>query len=101
MGKIKILEEKIIKTFIYGVKPRGNRTERILKRKAKLAAKEYPLTNQRVQNDININDYLSGEKTEELAQERTNQLELVLNQGGFSLKESHCAKEILHATCSC
>ena len=60
LGKSKILEEKIIKT--------------------------YKLVNQIVQNDIYVDDCLSGENTEELALEKADWLELVLNQGGFSLK---------------
>ena len=51
-----------------------------------MSAKEYPLINQIVQNDIYVDDCLSRENTEELALEKADQLELVLNRGGFSLK---------------
>ena len=34
-----------------------------------------------------MDDFLSGEKTDELALQRADQLEMVLNQGGFSLKQ--------------
>ena len=51
-----------------------------------MSAKEYPLINQIVQNDTYVDDCLSGENMEELALEEADQLELVLNRGGFSLK---------------
>ena len=60
----------------------GNQLERALRETAKLAAKEYPLINQIVQK----------KNTEELALQRTDQLELVLNQGGFSLKTATFSK---------
>ena len=96
--KSKIPEEKIIKTLISGVKSSGDQAEWGLREIAKLLTKEYPLINQIVQNDIYVDDCLSGENTEELAQEKADQIELVLNWGGFSLKGVTFTTETLQVT---
>ena len=51
-----------------------------------MSAKEYPLINQVVQNNIYVDDWLCGKNMEDLALEKADQLEVVLNRGGFSLK---------------
>ena len=51
-----------------------------------------PLINQIVQNDIYLDDCLSGESTEKLALKKADQLELALNLGGFPLKGVTCSK---------
>lgn len=67
---------------------------------AKLTAKENPLINQIVQNDIYADDFLSGENTDELDLQRADQLETVLNQGGFFTKTATFRKkEMLQETC--
>ena len=43
--------------------------------------------NKIVQNDIYVDDCLSGEENVENALQRADELELVLNCGGFPLKE--------------
>ena len=86
LDKSKIPKEKIIKTLIYGIKSSGNQAERGLRETAKCFAKEYPLINQIGQNDIYVDDCLSPENMEELALEKADQLELVLNRRSFSLK---------------
>ena len=48
--------------------------------------KEHPLINQIVQNYIYVDDCLLWKNTGEVALEKADQLELVLNRGGFSLK---------------
>ena len=58
------------------MKSSGNQTERRLRETAKFSAKEYPLINQIVQNDIYVDDCFSAENTEELALEKPDQLEL-------------------------
>ena len=78
-------KENIIKSLIYGFTSSGNQAEGGLRETAKLSDKEYPLINQIVQNDIYVDDCLSGKNTE-LSLEKADQLELVLNRGGFSLK---------------
>ena len=78
----KLPEEKVIKTLIYGIKSSGNQAERGLRETAKMLSTEYHLVNQIVQNDIYVDDCLSGEENEQKA----DQVELALNRGGFSLK---------------
>ena len=51
-----------------------------------MSSTEYPLVNQILQNDIYVDDCLPGEENEQKALERADQVELVLNRGGFSLK---------------
>ena len=82
----------MIKTLIYGVKCSGNMAERCVRETAKLSMKQYPEVNEIVQKDLYVDDCLSGEKTVKLAEERANQLEIVLNKGGFSLKGIAFAK---------
>ena len=60
----KIPEEKIIKTLIYGIKSSGNQAERGLRETAKMSSTEYPCVNQIVQNDIYVDDCLSGKENE-------------------------------------
>ncbi|XP_066920339.1 uncharacterized protein [Clytia hemisphaerica] len=79
-------EEKIIKTLIYGVKSSGNQSERALRETSKLFKDEYPEVNQVVQEDIYVDDCLSGDKSKRSAIEKAEDLENVLNNGGFCLK---------------
>ena len=82
----KIPEEKVIKTLIYGVKSSGNQAERGLRETARLSKEEYPEVNEIVRRDVYVDDCLSGERSEDLAMLRSDQLEIVLNRGGFALK---------------
>ena len=86
LDKGKLPEEKVIKMLIYGIRSSGNQSERGLRQTAKLSAEEYPEVNQIVQHDIYVDDCLSGEDSMKKAMVRADQLELVLNRGGFSLK---------------
>ena len=58
----KLPEEKVIKTLIYGVKSNASEAEKELRKTAKLSAKENSQANQIAQNDIYVDDCLSGEK---------------------------------------
>ena len=82
----KLPEEEVIKTLIYGVKSSGNQAERGLRGTARLSADEYLKVNQIVQNDIFVDDCLSGEENVKKASKRADELELVLNCGGFTVK---------------
>ena len=59
MDPRKLPEEKVIKTIIYGVKSSGNQAERQTYKKLQV--------NQTVQNDIYVDDCLSGEENVEKA----------------------------------
>ena len=82
----KLPEEKVIKTLIYGVKSSGNQAERGLRETVRLSVEEHPKVNQIVQNDIFVDDCLSGEENVKKASKRADELELVLNCGGFTVK---------------
>ena len=59
MDPRKLPEEKVFKTIIYGVKSSGNQAERQTYKKLQV--------NQTVQNDIYVDDCLSGEENVEKA----------------------------------
>ena len=82
----KIPEEKVIKTLIYGVKSCGNLAERCIRETAMLSSDEYPEIYEIVNKDVYVDDCLSGERARELAYTGADELEVVLNKGGFSLK---------------
>ena len=51
-----------------------------------MSAVEFPQINHIVQKDIYVDDCLSGAQNLKDAMIRADQIELVLNRGGFSLK---------------
>ena len=58
----KLPEEKVIKTLIYGLKSSKYQAERGLRETVRLSAEEYPKASQIVQNDIYVDDCLSGKR---------------------------------------
>ena len=82
----KIPEVNVIKTLIYGVKSSGNQAEHALRKTAKLSQVEYPKVNEIVKNNIYTDNCISGEQSEREALKRADELEVVLNRGGFVLK---------------
>ena len=79
-------EEKVIKTLIYGVKSSGNQAEQGLRLTADLFKDEYPDVNSIVREDTYMDDTMSGADTMELLHQHCENLQTVLNQGGFMLK---------------
>ena len=77
---------KVIKTLIYGVKSSGNQAEYGLRKTADLQKEQYPRINEIVQDDIYVDDCISGEETDERAMQSADELEIVLARGGFTLK---------------
>ena len=71
---------------MYGVKSSRNQSERRLHKTARISVDKYLEVNDIVQKDVFVGDCLSGNKNINKALERANQLELVLNRGGFSLR---------------
>ena len=80
------LEEKVIKTLIYGVRSSGNQAECGLRRTALLSKDEYPKVCKIIHEDVYVDDCLSGNDTKEMALQTSDELELVMNRGGFGLK---------------
>ena len=86
LDPLKIPDEKIIKTLIYGVRSSGNQAEYGLRKVAELAQDEYPKVKQIVHGDVYVDDCVTGEESIDLAHQRADEIELVLNRGGFHLK---------------
>lgn len=79
-------EEKVIKTLIYGVKSSGNQAEFALRQVAEMSKSEYPEANDIVHKEVYVDDCLTGEINRQEAHARSDQLEIVLNRGGFQVK---------------
>ena len=56
---------KVIKTCIYGMRPSRNQAERALRLVAEMTIDQYPIAYEIIQNDIYVDDCISGEATEE------------------------------------
>ena len=76
----------VIDTLIYGVKSSGNQAERAIREIARLSSEDFPRQNQIVQNDIYVDDCISGEDNLDLAQKVAEDLQNVLGKVGFHLK---------------
>ena len=81
-----IPEEKVIKTLIYGVKSSGNQAERALRLTAEHFKSDYQDVNEIINNDVYVDDCLSGQNSTDNSFQRADELDLVLMHGGFSLK---------------
>ena len=81
-----IPEEKVIKTIIYGVKSSGNQAERALREVGRMMKDEYPLVNEVIQDDIYVDDCMSGSSSIKAAFQLGDELDVVLRKGGFTLK---------------
>ena len=79
-------EEKLVKTNIYGVKSSGNIAERGIRETARISKEKYPKVYDVIINDIYVDDCLSGARTKKLANGLANDMEHVMNTGGYSLK---------------
>ena len=64
----------------------GNLSERSIRETANLSKEEYPQINELICRDIYVDDCISGEQSENSAASTADQLKIVLNRGGFSLK---------------
>ena len=82
----KIPKEKVIKTLIYGVRSSGNQSEYALRKVAELSQSEHPDVNRVVQEDIYVDDCITGATSITHAHDLADKLELVINKGGFQLK---------------
>ena len=79
----KIPQEKIIKTLIYGVRSSGNQAEYGLRKVAEISSKNHPEIYQVVKNDIHVDDCMSGAPDTPSSHKLADDLEMVLNKGGF------------------
>ena len=79
-------ELKVMKTIMYGIKPSGNQAERGMREAARMQSEEYPRACQVVLSDMYVDDCASGEDDIDSAYRTADELSLVLNNAGFSLK---------------
>ena len=82
----KIPNEKVIKSLIYGVRSSANQAETGLRKTADISKNENPEVCEIIHKDIYVDDCLSGSSTETLAFKLSDELQIVVNIGGFSLK---------------
>ena len=78
--------EKVIKTLIYGVRSSGNQAEHGLRTISNIFKDQFPEVNQIIQNDIYVDDCITGEDNINLAHQRADELERVITHGDFHLK---------------
>ena len=79
-------EEKVIKTLIYGIKSSGNQAERALRETVKIFQDEYPEVFRVINEDVYVDDCLSGTNEIESTQTLSSSIKHVLSNGGFTLK---------------
>ena len=77
---------KVLKTFIYGVKPSGNVAECAIRKAADLSIEDCPKAHDPIHKDTYVDDCASGADTEVELQETTDQLSLALARAGLLLK---------------
>ena len=77
--------------MIYGVKPSGNQAESAIRQTAEKNRDEYPIAYDIVQNDIYVDDCISGATSEGEGALATEELMLCLEKGGFTLKGFSCS----------
>ena len=79
-------EEKVIKTLIYGVRSSGNQAEFALRTIAEASKDEFPDAHDAIQNDVYVDDCLSGAPNHDAAHQLADEVEMTVNRGGFELK---------------
>ena len=77
---------KVIKTLIYGVRSSGNQAESGLRKTAVIESKNYPEASKIIIKDTYVDDCLSGTCTEKERTKITDEIQLVLARGGFTVK---------------
>ena len=77
---------KVIKTLIYGVRPSGNMAECGLRRTVELCKNEFPLAYDPIVHDTYMDDCVSGTDTSDQALRVTDELQVAVGNGGFTLK---------------
>ena len=77
---------KVIKTLIYGVRPSGNLAECGLRRTAEISREEFPEAFDIITNDTYVDDCVSGTEGPQRTLKVTDDLQIVLAKGGFTLK---------------
>ena len=76
-----------MKTLIYGVKSSGNQAEYGLKTIAEIFGDNHSEIKKIVNQDVYVDDVITGETDIKSAHMHADELELILNHGSFKLKE--------------
>ena len=84
---------KVTEILIDGVKSNGNQEKRVLRETAKLSQLEYLKVFQIVKS--NVAKCILGQQSEKVPLKRADELEVVLNRGGFVSKEVTFSKQDL------
>ena len=77
---------KVIMTLIYGVRSSGNQAERAIRLTAEKNAEKFPKAYDIIHHDTYVDDVISGEDSEELGLQATEQLQQCLASAAFTLK---------------
>ena len=77
---------KVIKTLIYGVRPSGGLAECGLRRTVELCKEAFPLAYSPVTHDTYMDDCVSGTSSLKQTLRVTDQLQVAVTKGGFSVK---------------
>ena len=77
---------KVLPTVTYGVRSSMNQAEYALRQTANEQKMQYPRTCDIVNHDTYVDDCMSGEDTDELAEKSCEDVGVVLARGGFQLK---------------
>ena len=84
---------KVIEILIDEIKSNGNQEKRVLRETAKLSQLEYLKVFQIVKS--NVEKCILGQQSEKVPLKRADELEVVLNRGGFVSKEVTFSKQDL------
>ena len=77
---------KVILTAIYGVISSGNVAECAVRKIAEMLQSEFPKAHDTINNDLYVDDCISGDMTLSDAHNKADQLSAALSKGGFALK---------------
>ena len=77
---------KVVKTVIYGSRPSGQLAERAIRLTAEKNLDSYPKAHRIINDDIYVDDCLSGNDSHSGMLQDTDELKLTLDSGGFTLK---------------
>ena len=81
-----IPREKVIKTLIYGIRSSGNQAERGLRQIAETFKDQYPAANRILQEDVYVDDCISGDINNVETHKRADEIEVITSKGGYKLK---------------
>ena len=82
---------KVIKTLIWGVKSSGNQAESALRTVARMHEEETPEASRALLEDTYVDDCVSGVDSDQKRSQLTDEMQIILSTGGFSVKGFTCS----------